>query len=156
MNINLTLVIQGLAFFITAWLVMKYGWPHIIGAIEARQQKIAEGLAAAEAGQKALEEAKTRESDVLKEARVKANEIHERAHQQYNQILEQAKRDAESERARQMSAAEAEVANLTNKVKEQLRGQVAVLAVAGAERLIRKEIDPQVHKQLLDELIAEI
>jgi F-type H+-transporting ATPase subunit b len=156
MNINLTLVIQGLAFFVTAWLVMKYGWPHIIGAIEARQQKIAEGLAAAEAGQKALEEAKTRESDVLKEARVKANEIHERAHQQYNQILEQAKRDAESERARQLSAAEAEVANLTNKVKEQLRGQVAVLAVAGAERLIRKEIDPQVHKQLLDELIAEI
>ncbi len=156
MNINLTLVIQGLAFFVTAWLVMKYGWPHIIGAIETRQQKIAEGLAAAEAGQKALEEAKARESDVLKEARVKANEIHERAHQQYNQILEQARRDAESERARQMSAAEVEVANLTNKAKEQLRGQVAVLAVAGAERLIRKEIDPQVHKQLLDELIAEI
>jgi F-type H+-transporting ATPase subunit b len=156
MNINLTLVIQGLAFFATAWVVMKFGWPHIIGAIEARQQKIAEGLAAAEAGQKALEEAKTRESDVLKEARVKANEIHERAHQQYNQILEQAKRDGEAERARQMSAAEAEVANLTNKVKEQLRGEVAALAVAGASRLIRKEIDPQVHKQLLDELIAEI
>ncbi|MCB1588158.1 MAG: F0F1 ATP synthase subunit B [Xanthomonadales bacterium] len=156
MNINLTLVIQGLAFFATAWLVMKFGWPHIIGAIEARQKKIAEGLAAADAGQKALEEAKSREADVLKEARSKANEIHERAHQQYNQIVDQAKRDAEAEKARQLAAAEAEVANLTAKVKDQLRGQVAVLAVAGAEKLIRKEIDPQVHKQLLDELIAEI
>jgi F-type H+-transporting ATPase subunit b len=156
MNINLTLVIQGLAFFATAWVVMKFGWPHIIGAIEARQKKIAEGLAAAEAGQKALVEAKDREADVLKEARAKANEIHERAHQQYNQILDQAKRDAEAERARQLGAAQAEVASLANKAKEQLRGQVATLAVAGAAKLIRKEIDPQVHKQLLDELIAEI
>lgn len=156
MNINLTLVIQGLAFFATAWVVMKFGWPHIIGAIEARQKKIAEGLSAAEAGQKALEEAKTREADVLKEARAKASEIHDKAHQQYNQIVDQAKRDAEAERARQLAAAEAEVASLAAQARDQIRGQVAALAVAGAEKLIRKEIDPQVHKQLLDELIAEI
>jgi len=156
MDINLTLVIQGMAFFITALLVMKFGWPHIIGAIDERQKKIADGLAAAEAGQRELADAKAKEADLLKEARVKASEIHDRANSQYNQIVDQAKTDAAAEGARQIAMAEAEIANLSHKAKDHLRLQVSTLAVAAAEKMIRKEIDPAVHKQLLDELIAEL
>lgn len=156
MDINLTLVIQGLAFFFTTLLVMKFGWPHIIGAIDERQKKIADGLAAAEAGQRELADAKAKEADLLKDARVKASEIHDRANSQYNQIVDLAKTDAVAEGARQIAMAEAEIANLSHKAKDHLRGQVSALAVAAAEKLIRKEIDPAVHKQLLDELIAEL
>jgi len=156
MNINLTLVIQGLAFFATVLLVMKFGWPHIVGAIDERQKKIADGLAAAEAGQRELAEAQAKEAELLKEARAKAGEIHDRAHNQYNQIVDQAKQDAAAEGARQIAMAEAEIANLSHKAKDQLRLQVSALAVAAAEKIIRKEIDPAVHKQLLDDLIAEL
>jgi F-type H+-transporting ATPase subunit b len=87
---NLTLVIQGLAFFAVAWLVMKFGWPHIIGAIEERQQKIAEGLAAADRSQKDLAQAQDKANESLKEARAKANEIIEQAHQRASQIVDAA------------------------------------------------------------------
>lgn len=156
MNINITLVIQGLAFFAVAWLVMKFGWPSIMGAIEARQKKIADGLAAAEAGKNALSAAQAKETEVLKDARAKAAEILEKAHSQANQILDKAKEEALGERGRQLAAAEAEVQSLAQQAKDQLRHRVADLAVAGAEKLIRKEINPATHKQLLDELIAEI
>lgn len=156
MDINITLVIQGLAFFITVLLVMKFGWPHIIGAIDERQKKIADGLAAAEAGQRELAEAQAKEAELLKEARAKASEIHDRANSQYNQIVDQAKQDAATEGARQIAMAEAEIANLSHKAKDQLRLQVSAIAVAAAEKIIRKEIDPAVHKQLLDDLIAEL
>lgn len=156
MNINITLVIQGLAFFAVAWLVMKFGWPSIIGAIEERQKKIADGLAAAEAGKNALTQAQAKETEVLKEARAKAAEILEKAHNQANQILDKAKEEALGERGRQLAAAEADVQSLAQQAKDSLRHQVAELAVKGAEKLIRKEINPATHKLLLDELIAEI
>ena len=94
---NLTLVIQGIAFFAVAWLVMKFGWPHIIGAIEERQQKIAEGLAAADRSQKDLAQAQDKVNEALKDARVKANEIIDQAHQRANQIIDTAKNDAIAE-----------------------------------------------------------
>ena len=153
---NLTLVIQGLAFFAVAWLVMKFGWPHIIGAIEERQQKIAEGLAAADRSQKDLAQAQDKANEALKDARAKANEIIEQAHQRASQIVDAAKNDALAEAGRQKALAEAEIAASANRAREDLRKQVSALAVTGAEKLLRREIDANAHKALLDELAAEI
>ncbi len=156
MDINITLVIQGLAFFSVAWLVMKFGWPHIMAAIEQRQQQIAEGLAAADRSQKDLAQAQERVNEVLKEARVKANEIISLAEARAGQIVDKAKEDAIAEAGRQKAAAVAEIEAAAFRAKEDLRKQVGRIAVAGASKLIRKEIDPQAHKALLDELAAEI
>ena len=153
---NLTLVIQGLAFFAVAWVVMKFGWPHIMASIEERQQKIAEGLAAADRSQKDLAQAQDRANEALKEARAKANEIIEQAHQRANQMIDQAKNDAIAEASRQKSLAQAEIEASANRAKEDLRKQVSALAVSGAEKLLRREIDANAHKALLDELAAEI
>ncbi|WP_226469301.1 F0F1 ATP synthase subunit B [Luteimonas panaciterrae] len=156
MDINLTFVVQGLAFFAVAWMVMKFGWPHIIGAIEERQQKIAEGLAAADNSQKALAQAEEKVNEELKAARAKANEIIEQAHQRANQIIDAAKNEAIAEGARQKALAESEIVASTNRAREDLRKQVSSLAVTGAEKLLRREIDANAHKALLDELAAEI
>ena len=153
---NLTLVIQGLAFFAVAWLVMKFGWPHIIAAIEERQQKIAEGLAAADNAQKNLAQAEEKANEELKAARAKANEIIDQAHQRANQIVDQAKQDAIAEAGRQKALADAEIDAASNRAREELRKQVSSLAVTGAEKLLKREIDANAHKALLDELAAEI
>ena len=153
---NLTLVIQGLAFFAVAWLVMKFGWPHIIGAIEERQQKIAEGLAAADRSQKDLAQAQDKVNEALKDARVKANEIIDQAHQRANQIIDTAKNDAVAEANRQKALAQSEIDAAANRAREDLRKQVSVLAVTGAEKLLRREIDASAHKALLDELAAQL
>ena len=153
---NLTLVIQGLAFFAVAWVVMKFGWPHIMASIEERQQKIAEGLAAADRSQKDLAQAQDRANESLKEARAKANEIIEQAHQRANQMIDQAKNDAIAEATRQKALAQAEIDAASNRAREELRKQVSLLAVTGAEKLLRREIDANAHKALLDELAAEI
>lgn len=156
MDINLTFVIQGIAFFAVAWMVMKFGWPHIIAAIEERQQKIAEGLAAADNSQKALAQAQDKVNEELKVARVKANEIIEQAHQRANQIVDAAKTEAIAEGTRQKALAESEIAAASNRAREDLRKQVSALAVTGAEKLLRREIDANAHKALLEELAAEI
>jgi F-type H+-transporting ATPase subunit b len=156
MDINLTFIVQGLAFFAVAWLVMKFGWPHIIGAIEERQQKIAEGLAAADNSQKALAQAEERVADELKAARAKANEIIEQAHQRANQIVDAAKTEAVAEGGRQKALAQSEIDAATNRAREDLRKQVSALAVTGAEKLLRREIDASAHKALLDELAAQL
>lgn len=156
MDINLTFVIQGFAFFAVAWMVMKFGWPHIIAAIEERQQKIAEGLAAADNSQKALAQAQDKVNEELKDARVKANEIIDQAHQRANQIIEAAKTEAIVEGTRQKALADSEIVAASNRAREDLRKQVSALAVTGAEKLLRREIDANAHKALLDELAAEI
>jgi F-type H+-transporting ATPase subunit b len=153
---NLTLVIQGLAFFAVAWLVMKFIWPPIIAAIEERQQKVAEGLAAADNAQKNLAQAEEKANEELKAARAKANEIIDQAHQRANQIVDQAKQDAVAEAGRQKALAEAEIEAASNRAREELRKQVSSLAVSGAEKLLKREIDANAHKALLDELAAEI
>ena len=153
---NLTLVIQGLAFFAVAWLVMKFIWPPIIAAIEERQQKIAEGLAAADNAQKNLAQAEEKANEELKVARAKANEIIDQAHQRANQIVDQAKQDAIAEAGRQKALAQAEIDVAANRAREELRKQIATLAVSGAEKLIRREIDGNAHKALLDELAAQL
>jgi F-type H+-transporting ATPase subunit b len=156
MDLNITLVIQGLAFFAVAWLVMKFGWPHIMAAIEERQQKIAEGLAAADRSQKDLALAEEKVAEALRDARTKANEVIEQAHQRAIQIVDQAKLDAVAEAGRQKALAESEILAATNRAREDLRRQVSSLAVSGAEKLLRREIDANAHKALLDELAAEI
>ena len=153
---NLTLVIQGLAFFAVAWLVMKFIWPPIIAAIEERQQKVAEGLAAADNAQKNLAQAEEKANEELKAARAKANEIIDQAHQRANQIVDQAKQDAIAEAGRQKALAEAEIDAASNRAREELRKHVSSLAVTGAEKLLKREIDANAHKALLDELAAEI
>lgn len=156
MDINLTFIVQGFAFFAVAWLVMKFGWPHIIAAIEERQQKIAEGLAAADRSQKDLAQAQEKANEALKEARAKANEIIDQAHHRANQIVEAAKNDAIAEANRQKALGLAEIDAASTRAKEDLRKQVSVLAVSGAEKLLKREIDANAHKALLDELAAEI
>ncbi|MDO5611149.1 MAG: F0F1 ATP synthase subunit B [Pseudomonadota bacterium] len=156
MNINLTLIAQAIAFLALIWLVATKIWPPLLAAIEERQKKIAEGLAAADNSQKALAQAEEKANDELKAARSKANEIIEQAHQRANQIVEAAKHDAIEEGVRQKAIVEADIVASANRAREDLRKQVSVLAVAGAEKLIRREIDPNAHKALLDELAAEI
>jgi F-type H+-transporting ATPase subunit b len=156
MDINLTLVIQSLAFFAVAWVVMKFGWPNIMAAIEERQAKIADGLAAADRSKKDLAQAEEKVNEVLREARTKANEIIAQAEARRLQIIDAAKDEAVTEALRVKAAADAEIEQSANKAREELRKQVSVLAMAGAEKLIRREIDGNAHKALLDELAAEI
>lgn len=156
MNPNITLLGQMISFAILIWFTVKFIWPPLINAIEERQRKIAEGLAAADNAQKNLAQAQDKVNEELKLARSKANEIIEQAHQRANQIIDQAKNDAIAEASRQKAVAEAEIVAAANRAKEDLRKQVSALAVTGAEKLLRREIDANAHKALLDELAAEI
>jgi F-type H+-transporting ATPase subunit b len=142
---NITFVIQGLAFFAVVWLVMKFGWPHIMAAIEDRQQKIAEGLAAADRAKAELKDADARVADEIKKARAQAAEI-----------VDKAKADALLEAARVKATAQTEIDGMVGKARETLRGQVASLAVQGASKIIGREINADAHKALLDQLVAEI
>ncbi len=153
---NLTLVIQGVAFFAVAWLVMKFGWPHIIRAIEVRQQKIAEGLAAADNARKDLAQAQDKANEELKAARIKANEIIDQANARASQLIEAAKNDAIAEGQRQKALADAEIEAAANRAREDLRRQVSALAVSGAEKLLRREINAADHKELIDELATQL
>ena len=156
MNPNITLLGQMISFAILIWFTVKFIWPPLMKAIEERQQKIAEGLAAADNAQKNLAQAQDRVAEELKAARAKANEIIEQAHQRANQIIEAAKNEAIAEGQRQKALAQSEIEAAANRAREDLRRQVSSLAVTGAEKLLRREIDPAAHKVLLDELAAEI
>ena len=153
---NITFVIQGLAFFAVVWLVMKFGWPHIMAAVEERQQKIADGLAAADRAKAELKDADARVAGEIKKARAQAAEIIDKAHGQANQIVDKAKADALLEAARLKATAQTEIDGMVGKAREQLRGQIAGLAVQGAQKIIQREINADTHKALLDQLVAEI
>ena len=156
MSINATLIAQMIVFGILIWVTMKFIWPPLMAAIEERQQKIAEGLAAADRSKKDLAQAEETVNEVIKEARAKATEIIDQAHARANQIIDAAKSEAIVEANRQIAAAEAEIVVAANHAREDLRRRVSTLAVAGASRLIKREIDSNAHKALLDELAAEI
>lgn len=156
MEIGMTLLGQALSFAILVWFTAKFIWPPLMAAIEARQQKIADGLAAADRSQKDLAQTQEKVTEALKDARVKANEIIDQAHQRGTQIIEAAKNEAIVEANRQKALAESEIAAAANRAKEDLRKQVSLLAVNGAEKLLRREIDANTHKALLDELAAQL
>ena len=156
MNPNITLLGQMISFAILIWFTVKFIWPPLMAAIEERQQKIAEGLAAADNAQKNLAQSQDKANEELKLARTKANEIIDQAHQRATQIIDTAKNDAIAEANRQKALAEAEIAAAANRAKEDLRRQVSVLAVSGAEKLLRREIDASAHKALIDDLAAQL
>ena len=152
----MTLLGQMISFAILIWFTVKFIWPPLMAAIEERQQKIAEGLAAADNAQKNLAQAQDKVAEELKAARVKANEIIEQAHQRANQLIDAAKADAIAEGNRQRALAAAEIEAAANRAKEDLRKQVSVLAVSGAEKLLKREIDANDHKALIDDLAAQL
>ena len=156
MDLTITIFIQALAFFAVALLVMKFGWPHIIGAIEERQKKIAEGLAAANRGQKDLDEAKAKAQEIIREARDKAVQIVDQANKRGNEIVEDAKGTATAEGQRLLGQARESIALESTRAREGLRQEVGALAVSGASRLLGREIDARTHAELLDQLSAEI
>ena len=156
MDLAITLVIQGVVFFLVAWAVMKFIWPHIMEAIETRQKKLTEGLAAASQSQKDLEEAQARSKEIIREARERAAQIVEQAGKRSNEIVDEAKGTASSEAQRLVSAARDEVARETTRAREGLRQEISKLAVEGASRLLEREIDPKTHAELLDKFAAEV
>lgn len=156
MNLNFTLFAQGLAFAGLIWIIATKIWPPLLAAIEERQQKIADGLAAAERSQKDLAQAQQKVDEALREARVQANEIIAKAEIRAAQIVEQAKHDAVAEGGRQIATAQAEIDASIFRARENLRKQVGAIAVAGAEKLIGKEINASIHAALIDELAAQI
>jgi F-type H+-transporting ATPase subunit b len=156
MEIGMTLFGQALSFAILIWFTMKFIWPPLTKAMDERAQRIADGLAAAERAKAELKDADARVAEEIKAARVQSSEIVEKAQQQANQILDKAKADALLEVARMKAVAQADIEGMVGKAKEQLRGQVATLAVQGAQKIIQREINPDAHKALLDQLLAEI
>jgi F-type H+-transporting ATPase subunit b len=156
MTLNATFIGQLIFFAILIWFAWKFIWPPLMSAIEERQSRIAEGLAAADRSQKDLAQAEERVNELLREARTKANEIIEQAHARGNQLIEKAREDAIGEAGRQKALALSEIESASNRAREELRQQVATLAVAGAEKLIRREIDANAHRALLDELAAQM
>ena len=156
MDIGMTLLGQALSFAVLIWVTVQFIWPPLMAAIEERQQKIAEGLAAADRSKKDLAQAEEKVNDVLREARTKASEIVNQAEARRAQIIDQAKVEAIEEGNRQKAAALAEIDASASRAREDLRKQVSALAVAGAEKLILREIDGNAHKALLDELAEQI
>ena len=156
MNINLTLIGQLLTFVVFVWFTMKFVWTPIIGALEKRRTGIADGLAAAERGQHEQELAKGRVKEVLQDAKAHATDIVAQAQKRASEIVDEAKGHARVEGQRLLSAAEAEIEQETNRAREQLREKVAELAVAGAERILRKEIDVAAHSDIVQALGKEI
>ncbi len=156
MNINATLFAQMIVFGILIWVTMKFIWPPLMKAMDERAQRIGEGLAAADRSRTELEKAEEQVNALVRDARTKANEIIDQAHARANQIIDAAKTEAVAEAGRQKALAVAEIDVEANRARESLRKQVSALAVAGASRLIKREIDANAHKALLDELAAEL
>lgn len=156
MNLAITLVIQGVVFFLVAWAVMKFFWPAIMTAIETRQKKIAEGLAAANKSEQDLAQAEARSKDILRDARDRAAQIVDMAGKRSNEMVEEAKGTAAGEAQRIVAQAHDEVARESTRAREQLSKEVGKLAVEGASRLLGREIDPKTHADLLDKLAAEV
>tara|TARA_Y100000766_G_C18812798_1_gene558903 strand:+ start:335 stop:805 length:471 start_codon:yes stop_codon:yes gene_type:complete len=156
MNINLTLIGQSIAFVIFVWFCMKFVWSPIVSALNDRKAKIADGLAAAEEGQRSKADAEKQSEEIASDAKEQAQEIIRRAEKRETEIIEEAKNSARVEGERILAAAKSEIDKEANLAREQLRGQVAVLAVAGASKILAKEVDSSVHSQMLDDLISEL
>ncbi len=156
MDINMTLIGQSVAMIIFVWFCMKFIWPPIMNAIEERQTQIADGLAAGERGQQSLEKAKAEAEDIVGDARKQATTIVDQAHAWANEITAQGKAEGVKERERQLAAARAELEQDTNRAREELRGQVSAIAVATAEKILKREIDAKAHKKILSKLAAQL
>jgi F-type H+-transporting ATPase subunit b len=156
MNINLSLFAQALTFALFIWFTVKFIWPPLLRAIEQRQKQIAEGLAAAERGKQDLEQASRRTAELLLEARQQAQDILGQADKRAAAMIEEAKGAAKVEGERLVSGAKAEIEQEVSRAKEMLRAQVAALAVAGAEQILRREVDAKAHDDLLRSVESQL
>ena len=156
MNINLTLLSQAIAFAIFIWFTVRFVWPPMLRAIETRQKQIADGLAAGERGRQELVNAAKRAEDELKAARERAAELIASAEQRATELVEEAKGSARQEGDRMLAGAKAEIDQEITRAKEALRAQVAALAVRGAEKILRREVDAKVHADILASVQAEL
>lgn len=156
MELNLTLVAQAITFVAFIVFCVKFVWPPLLTAIEERRKTIADGLAAAEKGSKSLDEAKVQIAGLLDEARGQARQILDQAQARANAMVEEARAGADQERTRIIQSAQAEVDQQINRARDELRAQVAGIAVAGAEKILGREIDAGKHQDLLDRLAAQI
>ncbi|HEB92676.1 MAG TPA: F0F1 ATP synthase subunit B [Gammaproteobacteria bacterium] len=156
MNITVTLFAQMIAFGLLIWFVNKYMWDPLSGIMAARQKRIADGLAAAEKGKHEQELAEKRATELLKEAKDQAQEIVAQGQKRASELVEEAKDTARAEGDRIVAAANAEIEREVNQAKETLRTQVAAIAIAGAEKVLKREIDAKAHKDLLNDLATQI
>jgi F-type H+-transporting ATPase subunit b len=155
-NINATLFGQAIWFAVFIWITMKFVWPPMKRAMEQRQKQIADGLAAAERGRHDLELAAKRAEELLREARTQAQEILTQAEKRAAQVVDEAKGQAKTEGDRIVTAAKSEIDQEVFRAKEALRSQVAALAVQGAEKILRREVDAKAHADLLNAVAAEL
>ena len=156
MNINLTLFAQAVTFAAFIWFTVKFVWPFMLRAIETRQKTIADGLAAAEQGRKSLETSTKQADEEIKRARDRAAEIISQAEKRATQMVDEAKNAAKEEGNREKAAAKAEIEQEVTRAREQLRDRVASLAVAGAEKILRREVDTKAHGDLLDSIKRQL
>jgi len=155
-DINLTLIGQSIAMLVFVWFCMKVIWPPIIAAIEDRQKQIEDGLAAADRGQEKLVQVKAEADEIVEEARKQATTILDQANARANDIVADGKADGVKERERQLAAATAEIEQESNRAREELRGQVSAVALAGAEKILNREIDAKTHEDILGKLAQEL
>ena len=156
MNINATLIGQTIAFIVFVWFCKKYVWPPLMSAIEERQKKIADGLAASERAEKDLELAQEKASSQLKDAKAQAAEIIEQAKKRASALVEEETQRGQSEREKIIAQGYAEIEAERNRAKEELRKQVAMLAVAGAQQILQREIDASAQSDIVEKLVAEL
>lgn len=156
MNINLTLIGQSITFFVFVWFCYAYVWPPLVTALTERKKQIADGLAAAERGQHEQELAEQKATEYLKDAKAQAADIIAQAQKRATEIVDEAKDDARSEADRITSGANAEIEQEVNRAREHLRKEVVVLAMAGAEKVLKREVDQTAHSSSLDELAAKL
>jgi F-type H+-transporting ATPase subunit b len=156
MDFNLTLIGQTISMIVFVWFCMRFIWPPVMNAIEKRRQQIADGIAAGEKGQKELADARHGSEAILAEARQKATQVADMAHKRSNEMVAEAKAHAATEGERIVAAARTELVTSQAKARDALRREVATLAVAGATRVLGREVDAKAHAALLDELAAEL
>jgi F-type H+-transporting ATPase subunit b len=156
MDFNLTLIGQTIAMMVFVWFSMKFIWPVLMNIIEKRRKEIADGIAAGEKGQRELADARQGSEAILQEARQKAVQVVDIAHRRSNELVGEAKHVAIAEGERLITAARSEATNEKQRARDALRKEVAVLALAGAQKVLGREVDAKAHAALLDELAAEL
>lgn len=150
MNINATLFVQALSFAALIWFTVKFVWPMITNAMDERARRIADGLAAAEAGRQSLERSAKQATVAIDEARTRAADIISQAEKRGAQLIEEAKVSARAEAERERQSAKADIEQEIARAREELRSQLSALVVAGAEKILRREVDSRAHADMLD------
>ncbi len=156
MNFNLTLFAQAATFALFIWFTARFVWPYMLRAIETRQKTIADGLAAAEQGKRSLEQSTHRADEEMQRARGRAAEVLAQTEKRSAQLIDEARKAAKEEGKREKTAAQAEIEQEVTRAREQLRDQVAALALAGAEKILRREVDARAHAELLDSIKKQL